>query len=189
MVKKPNGKYRFYLDLRKVNAVSKKDTYPLPNMTDILDKLRMARYISTIDRQAYHQIPLDAASREVTALAVPGKGHYHFKRILYGLTGTPATFQRLLGKLIGPEMKPYAFAYLDDIVVVSRNFEDHLRWLRKVLQRIQAAGLTINPEKSEFWRSEVRYLGFIVQNEGLRVDPNKVRPVQEYPPPKNLKQL
>lgn len=124
MVKKPNGKYRFCLDLRRVNAVSKKDAYPLPNMTGILDKLRTARYISTINlSQVYHQIPLDVASKEITAFAVPEKGHYHFRRMPYGLTGTPAI---LLDKLIGPEMEPYAFAYLDHIVVVSRIFDDHL---------------------------------------------------------------
>lgn len=97
MVKKPNGKYRFCLDFRKVNGISKKDAYPLPNMNGILDKLRSARYISTIDlSQAYFQIPLAKESREVTAFSVPGKGLYHFTRMPYGLTGAPATFQRLL---------------------------------------------------------------------------------------------
>lgn len=67
------------------------------------------------------------ASKKVTAFAVPGKEHYHFKTTPYGLTGALATFQRLLDKLIGPEMKSYAFAYLDDIVVVSGTFDDHLR--------------------------------------------------------------
>lgn len=94
MVRKPSEKYCFCLDFRKVNAVFKKDAYPLPNMIDILDKLKTARYISTIDlSRAYHQISLDAASKEITAFAVPGKGHYHFKRMPYGLTGAPATFQ------------------------------------------------------------------------------------------------
>jgi len=190
MVKKPNGKYRFCLDFRKVNSVSKKDAYPLPNMNGILDKLRSARYISTIDlSQAYFQIPLAKDSREITAFSVPGKGLYHFTRMPYGLTGAPATFQRLLDKLIGPEMEPHAFAYLDDIVIVTATFEEHLEWLDRVLNKISAAELTINPEKCEFCRSQVRYLGFIVQRGGLTVDPDKVKPILEYPPPRNLKQL
>jgi len=190
MVKKPNGKYRFCLDFRKVNGVSKKDAYPLPNMNGILDKLRSARYISTIDlSQAYFQIPLAKDSREITAFSVPGKGLYHFTRMPYGLTGAPATFQRLLDKLIGPEMEPHAFAYLDDIVVVTSTFEEHLEWLDRVLSRISAAELTINPEKCEFCRSQVRYLGFIVQRDGLTVDSDKVKPILEYPAPRNLKQL
>ena len=190
MVKKSNGKYRFCLDFRKVNGVSKKDAYPLPNMNGILDKLRSARYISTIDlSQAYFQIPLAKESREITAFSVPGKGLYHFTRMPYGLTGAPATFQRLLDKLIGPEMEPHAFAYLDDIVVVTPTFEEHLAWLDRVLTKIFDAGLTINPEKCEFCRSQVRYLGFIVQRDGLTVDPEKVKPILEYPAPTNLKQL
>ena len=190
MVKKPNGKYRFCLDFRKVNSVSKKDAYPLPNMTGILDKLRSARYISTIDlSQAYFQIPLAKESREVTAFSVPGKGLYHFTRMPYGLTGAPATFQRLLDRLIGPEMEPFAFAYLDDIVIVTPTFDEHVAWLRRVLEKIKSAGLTVNPDKCEFCRSQVRYLGFIVQQEGLTVDPEKTRPILEYPEPRNIKQL
>lgn len=190
MVKKSNGKYRFCLDFRKVNGLSKKDAYPLPNMNGILDKLRSAHYISTLDlSQAYFQIPLARESREVTAFSVPGKGLYHFTRMPYGLTGAPATFQRLLDKLIGPEMEPHAFAYLDDIVVVTSTFEEHLVWLERVLNRISAAGLAINPEKCKFCRSQVRYLGFVVQRDGLTVDPEKTRPIMEYPSPTNLKQL
>ena len=190
MVKKSNGKYRFCLDFRKVNSLSKKDAYPLPNMNGILDKLRSARYISTLDlSQAYFQIPLAKESREITAFSVPGKGLYHFTRMPYGLTGAPATFQRLLDKLIGPEMEPHAFAYLDDIVIVTPTFEEHLVWLERVLNKISSAGLTINPEKCEFCRSQVRYLGFIVQRDGLTVDPEKARPILEYPAPTNLKQL
>ena len=190
MIRKPNGKYRFCLDFRKVNSVSKKDAYPLPNMNGILDKLRSARYISTIDlSQAYFQIPLAKDSREITAFSVPGKGLYHFTRMPYGLTGAPATFQRLLDKLIGPEMEPHAFAYLDDIVIVTPTFEEHLDWLERVLSKITAAGLTINPEKCEFCRSQVRYLGFILQRDGLTIDPDKAKPIFEYPAPRNLKQL
>jgi len=148
-------------------------------MNGILDKLRSARYISTIDlSQAYFQIPLARENREIIAFSVPGKGLYHFTRMPYGLMGAPATFQRLLDKLIGPEMEPHAFAYLDDIVVVTSTFEEHLEWLDRVLSRISTAELTINPEKCEFYRSQVRYLGFIVQQGDLTVDPEKLKNIQ-----------
>jgi len=107
----------------------------------------------------------------------------------YGLTGAPATFQHLLDRLIGPEMEPHAFAYLDDIVVVTRTFEKLLSWLKRVLDRIREAGLTINPENSKFCRSQVKYLGFLIQQEGLKVDSDKTASIVEYPPPKNIKQL
>jgi len=100
-------------------------------MNAILDELRSASYISTIDlSQAYFQIPLERNSRELTAFTVPGK-LFHFTRMPYGLTGAPATFQRLLDWFIGPEMEPHDFAYLDDIVVVTRTFEEHLSWLKR----------------------------------------------------------
>lgn len=190
MVKKPNGKYRFCLDFRKVNEISKKDAYPLPNMNAILDKLRAAQYISTIDlSQAYFQIPLAKDSREITAFSVPGKGLYHITRMPYGLTEAPVTFQRLLDKLIGPDMEPFVFAYLDDIITATPTFKEHLLWLEKVLVKISVTGLMINPEKCEFCKSHVKYFGFIVQKEGLTVDPDKTQPVLEFPIPRNIKQL
>lgn len=83
-------------------------------------------------------------------------------------------------------MDPHAFAYLDDIVIVTKTFEEHLQWLKRVLEKIREAGLTINPEKSKFCRSQVKYLGFLVQQEGLKVDPDKTAPIENYPPPKNI---
>ncbi|XP_048511938.1 uncharacterized protein LOC125501083 [Athalia rosae] len=190
MVKKPDGSYRFCIDFRQVNTVSKKDAYPLPRMDGILDKIRSARYIFTVNlSQAYFQIPLAKESREVTAFIVPGKGLFHFTRMPYGLTGAPATFQRLVDRLIGPEMEPYAFAYLDDIIITTTTFEKHLEWLRHVLRAIDRAGLTINRDKCEFCCSRVKYLGFIVTGHGLQVDPDKVPPVVEYPVPCNVKQI
>jgi len=86
-------------------------------------------------------------------------------------------------------MEPFAFAYLDDIVIVTPTFEEHMVWLKRVLDKITGAGLTVNLDKCEFCRSQVRYLGFIVQGEGLTVDPEKTRPTLEYSAPRNLKQL
>jgi len=173
---KAKRKYHFCLDFRKVNSISKKDAYPLPNMNGILDNLRSARYISTIDlSQAYFQISLATDSREITTFSVLGKGLYHFTRMPYGLTGASTTFQRLLDKLIGPEMEPHAFASI---------FEEYLEWLDRVLNKIIAAGLTVNREKCEFCRSQIRYLGFIVQRS---VYSKKVKPILEYP--RNIKQL
>jgi len=118
-------------------------------------------------------------SHEIIAFSVSGKGLYHFTRMPYGLTGAPATFQRLLDRLIGPEMEPFAFAYLYDIVTPT--FEEHMVWLKKVLDRITSAGLTVNLDKCEFCCLQVRYLGFIIQGEGLTVDPEKTRSILEYP--------
>ena len=190
MVRKPNGTYRLCMDFRKLNAVTKKDAYPLAYMNGILDKLRCARFISTIDlSQAYHQVPLNKKSREYTAFTVPGLGLLQFKRMPYGLTNAPATFQRLLDRIITPDMEPYAFAYLDDIIIATETFEEHLHWLDKVLHKLREANLTINRDKCEFCRSQVKYLGFLVNSEGLRVDPDKVSPILQFPAPVNVSKV
>lgn len=190
MVKKPNGEYRFCLDFRKLNFLTKKDAYPLPQMDSILTKLRKARYISKIDlHKGFWQIPLSKESRAKTAFAIPGRGLFQFKRMPFGLTNAPATFQRLVDRLIGPEMDPYCFAYLDDIIIVTETFEEHLKWLAVVLGRLKNAGLKINPNKCEFVVPQVRYLGFMVNEKGLLVDPDKVAPIQNYPPPSSVKEL
>ena len=95
----------------------------------------------------------------------------------------------MIDRVIGPELEPYAFSYLDDIIIVTETFEEHLAMLERVLARIKEAGLTINREKSVFGRSEVKYLGVLVNRDGFRPDPDKIAPVMQYPEPKNLKQL
>ena len=190
MVRKSNGTYRFCVDYRKLNAVSKASAYPLPYMEIILRKLQRARYISTLDlSSAYHQIPMKKESKHLTAFTVPGLGLFEFNRMPYGVVGGPSVFQELIDKVIGSELEPYAFSYLDDVIIVTETFEEHLLWLRHVLKRIADAGLTINREKSEFCRSEVKYLGVLVNRDGLRPDPDKIAPIVNYPAPKNLKQL
>ena len=136
IVRKPDGSYRFCLDFRKLNKVTKLDAYPIPKMENILDKLRSTRYISTMDIQkGFLNVALEKNSRDKTAFSVPGRGLFQFKRIPFGLTNAPATFQRLVDSLIGPEMEPHVFAYTDDIIVVTETFEDHLKWLSIVLKK------------------------------------------------------
>ena len=190
MQRKANRAYRFCIDYRKLNAVTRASAYPLPHMDAILRKLQDARYISTIDlSSAYHQIPLRKEAQAVTAFTVPGMGLFEFTRMPYGVVGGPATFQELSDRIIGPEMEPHAFSYLDDIIIVTETFEEHLKWLNHVLRRIKDADLTINREKSEFYRNEVKFLGVLVNRDGFKPEPDKVAPILDYPAPKNLKPL
>ena len=192
MALKSDGNYRLCLDFRKLNSVSKKDTYPLPYMNDILRQLKAAKYISKIDlivSWAFNQIPLDEVSQKYTAFTVPGRGLFEYKRMPFGLTGAPATFQRLLDRILTPEMRPNVFTYLDNIIVVCTASEEYLRCLDKVHERIAKLGLTINPDKSDFCCNEVKYLGFVVNKVGLKVNPDEVGPIASYPIPRSLKQL
>ena len=123
VVQKKDGKPRLCVDYRKLNTVTCKDAYPLPQINATLDKLRGAKYLSTIDlKNGYWQKPLTSESKPLTAFTVAGKGLFEFNVMPFGLHSAPATFQRLLDYVISPELSPNAFAYLDDIVIVSKTF-------------------------------------------------------------------
>ena len=188
--KKSDGKYRFCIDFRDLNVRSKKNAYPIPNMDAILDKLRRAKYISKVGlKNAYFQIPLDEESRKYTAFAVPGSGFWQFKRIPLGLMNAPDIIQRLIDSLFGPEMEPHVFGYLDDIIIATDTFEEHQKWLEIVLTKIRDAQLSVNWKKCEFGCSRFRYLGYLVDREGLRPDSEKIAPILEYSVPKTKKRL
>lgn len=189
LIKKKDGKHRFVVDFRKLNKVTRACAYPLPHMNAILDKLKDAKYLSAIDvKSAYWQIPLSETSKEYTAFTVPGRGLYQFKRMPFGLHSGGATWQRLIDLIIGPELEPYAFAYLDDIIIVTETFEEHLRILNLIFDRLQQAGIIISREKSRFCAPELKYLGYIVTPNGLAVDPDKISAVLNISQPKNIKE-
>ncbi|KAL6417431.1 hypothetical protein ACFW04_012743 [Cataglyphis niger] len=172
VVRKKDGKHRFCIDFRRVNEVTEKDAYPLPQVTATLDKLRGARYLTTLDlKNGYWQVPLARESRPITAFTVPGKGLMQFRVMPFGLHSAPATFQRLLDSVIGPALEPNVFVYLDDIIVISRTFERHLELLTEVFRRLRAARLRLNPEKCRFCVDQLRYLGHVVDRAGT--DPEK----------------
>ncbi|XP_036347166.1 uncharacterized protein LOC118756514 [Rhagoletis pomonella] len=187
LARKKNGKWRLCVQL---NARSVPDAYPLPRIQQILDKLRRAKYISSLDlKNGYWQISLEPNSRPYTAFTVPGRGLFQWRVMAFGLHSAPATFQRALDQVIGPEMEPHAFAYLDDIIVIGSTFEEHVQNLREVLSRLQRANLRINPEKCDFFKKELRYLGHVVSEKGIHTDPEKVAAIRELKPPSNVKEV
>lgn len=190
LLDKPDGSKRFVVDFRAVNAVSRKDAYPLPQVTTILDRLRDARFLSSLDiKSAYWQIELEEASKEKTAFAIPGRGLYQFVTMPFGLCGAPATWQRFVDTVLGPDLEPSVFVYLDDIIVVTSTFDSHLQILAEIFRRIRAAKLTLNQEKCKFCRKELKYLGYLVSGDGLRVDPDKVKAIVDIPIPRNTKEI
>lgn len=190
MVPKKDNSYRFCVDFRKLNAVTEKWAYPLPVMSSILDKLGNSRYLTTLDIQsAYWQIEMDENSKKYTAFTIPGRGLFQFTRMPFGLTNAPATFQNLVDKLFGPELQPYVLKYLDDIVIVTNDFDTHVRILDEVFSKLKEANLTLNKEKCKFCRSELKFLGYVVNRNGLHVDPEKVSAIVNFPRPKTPKEV
>jgi len=135
VVRKRDGGFRFCIDFRRLNAVTEKDAYPLLHITVTLDKLRGARYLSILDlKNGYWQVPLAPDSRPVTAFTVLGKGLMQFRTMPFGLHSAPATFQRLLDSVLSPELEPHVLVYLDDIIVASQTFDEHLEHLTEVFR-------------------------------------------------------
>ncbi|CAB0032951.1 unnamed protein product [Trichogramma brassicae] len=159
-------------------------------MDTILDRLRRARYISKIDlKSAYHQVCLDDDSKAYTAFSVQGSGQYQFLRLPFGLKCAPMTFQRLMDSLFGAEVEPYVFAYLDDIILVTETFEEHVSWLERVIRILLDAKLVVNRDKCEFVVKVYKFLGYVLDSSGLRIDSERVRPIHDYPTPRNVKQV
>ncbi len=151
LVPKTDGSVRFCVDYRKVNAVSKFDAYPMPRVDELLDRLGTARFYSTLDlTKGYWQIPLSPLSKEKSAFTTPF-GLHQFVTLPFGLFGAPATFQRLMDKILRPHTA-YAAAYLDDIIIYSQDWQRHMVHLREVLRALRGAGLTANPKKCAIGR-------------------------------------
>lgn len=188
-IKKSNGKWRICLDSRRLNQCTKRDDFPFPNMVGILQRIQQSRYFSVIDlSESYYQVGLDSSSKDKTAFRT-NKGLFRFTVMPFGLTNAPATMARLMAKVIGYDLEPWVYVYLDDIIITSISFEHHLQLIQEVAKRLQQAGLTINLLKSKFCQRRIRYLGYVLSEEGLSVDASKIQPVLDYPIPKTIKDI
>lgn len=145
LVKKKDGSYRFCVDYRKLNSCTVRDSYPLPYVSNTLNKPRDARYISTLDiKSAFWKVPVKSEYRQYTSFTVPNRGLFQFRRMPFGLCSSPATWQRLMNIVLGNDLEPYVFCYLDDIVIVTQDFEKHLEILAEVLKRLRKANLAVS---------------------------------------------
>lgn len=189
LVIKPN-KVRLCLDARKVNAVTKKDAYPLHSIEGIFSRLPQANLISKLDlKDAYWQIGLADRAKPLTAFTVPGRPLYQFTVMPFGLCNAPQTMCRLMDELIPADLRPCVFGYLDDLIIISEDFSTHMTVLVRIAEQFRKANLTLNISKSHFCVTEVRYLGYLIGHGGVRTDPEKVDAILSWPTPKNLKQV
>ena len=169
--------------------MTKKDSYPLPRIDDIFDSLTDTRWFSSLDlASGYWQVGVVQKDREKTAFTTK-IGTFEFNVMPFGLTNAPATFQRLMDVIMHSAIGKFVLVYLDDINVYSRTFEEHLQHLQWVFDQLRFANLGCRPEKCEFMRQKLKFLGHEISAEGLSSDPDKVEKVQNCPAPKNLMQL
>ena len=189
---KGNKRWRMVIDYRALNEKTVGDAYPLPNITEILDQLGSAKYFSVFDlASGFHQIPMHKSHAQKTAFSTP-HGHYEFQRMPFGLKNAPATFQRLMDQVLSGLQGTELFVYLDDIVLYASSLQEHRVKFDKLAKRLREANLMLQPDKCEFLRKEVGYLGHIISDTGVKPDPAKIQAVKEFPRPqhaKNIKQF
>ncbi|CAF4545674.1 unnamed protein product, partial [Rotaria magnacalcarata] len=171
---KKDGSLRFCVDYRKLNASTIRTAYPMPRVDDTLDSLREAKYISTLDlRSGYWQVEIDPDSRDKKAF-ITHRGLYEFLVMPFGLSNAPATFQRLMDIVLAGIKWQSCLVYIDDIIVFSPTFEQHVHDLSIVFDRLTNTGLTLKASKCDFCRRELKYLGHLITTDGIKPDPGLV---------------
>ena len=180
---------RLCIDMRRLNEVTKKDAYPLPNVRDCLDAFGESRYFTSLDlNSGYLQVRVREQDQDKTAF-VTQDGLYCFQFMPFGLKNAPMTFQRAMDLHLSGLKWNTVIVYLDDCVVFSDTFENHLIKLETVLTRIQESGMTLSPKKCSFAMHSVKFLGHIVQETGVTTDPDTVRAIERFPKPESVRDV
>ena len=183
--KKKDGTLRLCIDYRQLNRVTIKNRYSLPRIDDLFDQLRGSKCFSKIDlRSGYHQLRVKEEDIPTTAVRTR-YGHYEFMVMPFGLTNAPGVFMSLMNKIFTPYLDQFVVVFIDDILIYSRSEEDHEQHLRTVLQILREKQLYAKGSKCEFWLKEVKFLGHVVSESGISVDPAKVEAVMGWKQPKN----
>ena len=189
MVKKKDGSLRFCVDFRQLNAATVKDAHPLPRIDDLLDTLHGACWFSILDlKSGYWQVSIMERDKESMAFHTSSGQLYEFKQVPFGLCNASATFSHLMDHVLSGLHWETCLFYLDDIIIFSSTWEEHLARLRQVFERLKHANLKLGAEKCTFATKEVSYLGHQVTEEGLP-DPALLTAIQEIPPPKTATEV
>jgi hypothetical protein len=188
-VKKKDGTMRMCIDYRALNRITIKNSYPLPRVDELFDRLQGARFFSKIDlRSGYHQIRI--APEDVSKTAFRTRyGHYEFLVLPFGLTNAPATFMHLMHQALRPLLDECALVFLDDILIYSKTLEEHKQHVRRVLDALREQKLYAKESKCEFFKHEVEFLGHHVGRDGVRMMEDKVEAVRQWPTPRSVRDV
>ena len=188
-IRKKDGTIRLCVDYRRLNDVTKPDRHPMPNANDVISGLSGVKYFTTLDLvRGYYQMPIEEGSREYTAFSTP-RGHYQFKRLPFGLKNAPSAFQREMQAVLEGFQWKKVLVYIDDILIMENSWESHLVLLDKVLGTLIKNGIKIKPAKCCFGQKKVKFLGHIIEPEGVRKDPGYMESISKYEKPSTVKEL
>ena len=190
VVKKKDGSLRFCVDFRQLNVATVKDAHPIPRINDLLDVLHGARWFSTLDlKSGYWQVPIQERDKEKTAFRTSSGQLFEFNQVPFGLCNAPATVSRLMDRVLAGLHWETCLFYLDDIIVFTATWEEHLARLHQVFECLRHAKLKLGADKCTFVAREFSYLGHRVTEEGLLPDPALLAAIRKISPPQNATEV
>lgn len=187
--KKKDGSLRPCIDYKKLNEVTVRNSYPIPLISDIIERVRGAKFFTKLDlRSAYNLIRIREGDEYKTAFRTK-YGHYEYLVMPFGLKNAPATFQSFINSVLRPFLEKFVILYLDDILIFSSSLDEHHNHVHQVLEKLLENNLFAKLEKCEFDKSSVEFLGHILSGEGISTDPKKIKSIQEWPTPECTKDV
>ena len=190
LVKKKDGKIRTCIDYRQLNKVTRKDAFPLPKVQECLDALSGSAIFTTLDlTSGYHQVSIKESDIPKTAFVSARKGLFEFVSAPFGLCNMPATFQRVMELALRGLQWTTCLIYLDDVIIMGRNFSEHLFRFEQVLERIKEANFKLKSEKCHLFQKEVTFLGHVVSEKGVKPDPRNIEKSLKWRVPQNVSEV
>ncbi|GJQ89777.1 reverse transcriptase domain-containing protein [Tanacetum coccineum] len=188
-VKKKDGLFHMCIDYRELNKLTVKNRYPLPRIDDLFDQLQGSSVYSKIDlRSGYHQLRVREEDIPKTAFRTR-YGHYEFQVMPFGLTNAPAVFMDLMNRVCKPYLDKFVIVFIDDILIYSKNKEEHEEHLKLILELLKKEELYAKFSKCEFWIPKVQFLGHVIDSKGIHVDPAKIESVKDWASPKSATEI